>query len=138
MRKTLTLTLGAVAAITLTACGTDTSDSDKPAPTPSELADEQRASIRAEAGLPDPTDEQQKAFVDALNAIKADIAHGKPDKAVSRGINQCGSIKRGYGDTKLTELANGRFISPDAPEGHGLDIAKQINAAAHKHLCPDY
>lgn len=138
MRKALTIVAVTAVALTLTACGTDTSDSDKPAATPSELTDEQRASIRAEAGLPNPTDEQKNAFVAALNAIKADIVHGKPDKAVSRGINQCGSIKRGYDDTKLVELANSRFSSPDAPEGHGLDIAKQINAAAHKHLCPDY
>lgn len=138
MRKTLSLALGAVAALALTACGADSSESDKPAPTPSELTDEQRASIRAEAGLPDPTDEQRKAFVAALNAIKTDIVHGKPDKAASRGINQCGSIKDGHDETKLIELANSRFSSPSAPEGHGLDIAKQINAAAHKHLCPKH
>ncbi len=73
------------------------------------------------------------------DAINADIVHGKDEKAIDRGINQCSSIKRYKDDeAKQVELTNSRFSSPSAPEGHGEAIAKQILKATHENLCPDF
>ncbi|MFE3475696.1 hypothetical protein ACFXOI_29440 [Streptomyces bacillaris] len=141
-RTTTALTAAALLA-TLTACGT-TPDEVTPAAGPKvstspTLTDEQRASIRAAAGIPDTTPDQEAAFVAALNAIDKDIAHGKPDKAASRGRSQCQTIHDWPKDeSKQIDTATRRFTSPTHPEGRTLEVAKKINEAAHHHLCPDF
>ncbi|MGW9638824.1 hypothetical protein ACWHAU_06655 [Streptomyces albidoflavus] len=134
--------LGTLAALALlTACGGGDEEStaeNKPSKAPS-LGAEEREKIREDAGMPSPTDEQKAAYIKALNAINADIVHGKDEKAIDRGINQCSSIKRYKDDeAKQVELTNSRFSSPSAPEGHGEAIAKQILKATHENLCPDF
>ncbi|MFD9174660.1 hypothetical protein [Streptomyces diastaticus] len=133
--------LGTLAALALlTACGGGDEEStaeNKPSKAPS-LSAEEREKIREDAGLPSPTDEQKAAYIKALNAIDADIVHGKDEKAIDRGINQCSSIKRYDDEAKLVEMTNSRFSSPSAPEGHGEAIAKQILKATHENLCPDF
>ena len=133
--------LGTLAALALlTACGGGDEEStaeNKPSKAPS-LSAEEREKIREDAGLPSPTDEQKAAYIKALNAIDADIVHGKDEKAIDRGLNQCSSIKRYDDEAKLVEMTNSRFSSPSAPEGHGEAIAKQILKATHENLCPDF
>ncbi|MEV6079675.1 hypothetical protein AB0L80_31870 [Streptomyces sp. NPDC052069] len=122
---------------TLTACGGDDTAA-KPSAPPS-LTDQQRSSARAAAGLPDPTPEQEAAFVAALDAIDKDIAHGKADKAASRGRSQCQTIHDWPKDeAKQIDLATQRFTSPTHPEGRTSAVAKKINEAAHHNLCPDF
>ncbi|WP_406420889.1 hypothetical protein [Streptomyces sp. NBC_00842] len=124
--------------LTLVGCSADTTPEAKPSSPPS-LTAEQRASIRAAAGLPDPTPEQEAAFVAALEAIDKDIVHGKADKAASRGLSQCQTIHDWPKDqAKQVDLATRRFTSPTHPEGRTPATAEKINKAAHKHLCPDF
>ncbi|MFH8668819.1 hypothetical protein ACH4F3_28620 [Streptomyces anulatus] len=123
--------------LTLTACGEDDAAA-KPSAPPS-LTDQQRSSARAAAGMPDPTPEQEAAFVAALNAIDKDIVHDKADKAASRGRSQCQTIHDWPKDeAKQIDLATRRFTSPTHPEGRTPAVAKKINEAAHHNLCPDF
>ncbi|MFJ2701870.1 hypothetical protein ACIO3R_01560 [Streptomyces sp. NPDC087428] len=124
---------------TLTACGS--SDNDKPAAPASKTASQADLdAARKAAGLPPrPDTATTAAYIKALNAIDVDIAHGKRDKAVSRGMDTCGIIKRFPGDeAKQADQTNKRWSSPTHPDGHGLATAKKILAATHKHLCPDF
>ncbi|MFG3230809.1 hypothetical protein ACGFZG_03635 [Streptomyces antibioticus] len=103
------------------------------------LTEEQIADIRESVGLPPtPNAADWAAYIDDLNAISRDIVHGKEEKAVSRGINQCSSIKSGFDRPKLIDLTNRRFTSPDHPEGHGTGIAAQILDVVHERICPDF
>lgn len=104
------------------------------------LSSEEMASIAAARGYPPKPDAATQArYIAALTAIDPDIVHGKPDKAVSRGRNHCGSIRRLKNrPDELTELAILRFTSPSHPEGFGAAKARQITEVVHKHLCPDF
>jgi predicted small lipoprotein YifL len=141
--KTISLLALAGLAAALTACGpTPKPAAEKPAaPTtaPATLSPKAKASVRAAAGIPpEPTAATRAAYIAALDAIDKDVVHGKPDKAVDRGLNQCSSIKGGKDRAKLIELTNQRFSSPSHPEGHGLAKAEKILDAVHKNLCPDF
>lgn len=141
----------------LNACGGDSSNTNtkpkaaasakpaKPAkPTspakPSKISQADLDKAREAAGLPaEPKAAQRQAFLEALNAIDTDIVHGKEDKAVSRGIDTCGLLKRFPGDeSKQIDQTNKRWSSPTHPEGHGLNKAAKILDAAHKNICPDF
>ncbi|MFG3426159.1 hypothetical protein [Streptomyces californicus] len=129
--------------LTVTACGT-TPEPDSPAagpePSTSTLSKADRDAALAAAGLPPrPDDNTAAAFVRALDGINTDIAHGKTDKAVSRGMDTCGVIKRFPDDTaKQVDQTNKRWSSPTHPDGHGLATAEKILAVSHKHLCPEF
>ncbi|MFJ3597913.1 hypothetical protein ACIPRU_15520 [Streptomyces sp. NPDC090126] len=137
--RTTTALIAATLLTTLTACGGGADD--KPSSPPS-LTEEQRASARAAAGLPaEPDDEARKAYLEALNAIDTRIIKpGKNDQAVSRGLNQCSSIKSSPDDReKLVKLALGRFtIDTRLPDIATPETGGKILDAVHKHLCPDF
>jgi hypothetical protein len=138
MRTRTTIGILAVLAVTLTACSSSDS-SDQADHKPSKLTPEQNASIDAANGIPpEPKPAARAAYIADLDAIHKDIVHGKPDKAIDRGRNQCSSIKQGQDRAKLIETTNFRFSSPDHPNGHGTDIAEQILDVVHKRLCPDF
>ncbi|MFE7947398.1 hypothetical protein [Streptomyces sp. NPDC057426] len=125
----------------ITACSSETAPdepSDKPTAKPTVTVDADAA--RKAAGLPtEPTGTARQAFLDGLNAIDADIVHGKDDKAVSRGIDTCGIFKRFPGDkAKQVDQTNKRWTSPTHPDGHGLAKAEKILGVAHKNICPDF
>ncbi|MFD8615324.1 hypothetical protein ACFV09_41670 [Streptomyces sp. NPDC059631] len=92
------------------------------------------------AGLPpEPMAAQRQAFLRGLNAIDTDIVQGKDDKAVHRGIDTCGIVKRFPGDkAKQIDQTNQRWSKPTHPEGHGLTKAAKILDVAHKNICPDF
>jgi hypothetical protein len=144
--RSTVLALTAAALLALTACSTGDTDEGKTAPTKKpaagaeELTDEQRAKIREEAGLPPtPKPADWDAYIKALNAIDPDIVHGKEDKAVSRGIDSCSSLKRYPDDrTKQVKYTGQRFTSPDHPEGRDTATAQKILTTAQKHICPDF
>ncbi|MCZ4611917.1 hypothetical protein O3S80_50860 [Streptomyces sp. Lzd4kr] len=130
-------------AIAASNSGDDTTADDKtPATSAPELTDEQRASIDAAVGLPpEPDATTRKAYLDALNAIDPRIAKpGKDDQTVSRGRNQCSSIKSHPDDRdKLIELALDRFtISTRLPDISTPETGGKVLDAVHKHLCPDF
>ncbi|MET7368742.1 hypothetical protein ABZS61_23400 [Streptomyces sp. NPDC005566] len=145
MRTTTAAALSAIALLaTLTACGGSTDDTaEKPSPekrTASEITPEQRAAARKAAGLPDdPNPAQRQVYLEGLNAIDKDIVHGKDDKAVSRGINQCGTVKSSPDDyVKLVASTNSRFTSPDHPDGHGTITAERILKVVRENICPTF
>jgi hypothetical protein len=86
---------------------------------------------------PKPDAATATAYVTDLEAIDPDIVHGKPDKAVSRGRDQCTSVAQWPDDqTKLVDLVQQRFISPDHPEGFGPEKSARILAVVRQYLCP--
>ncbi|MGW3400149.1 hypothetical protein [Streptomyces zhihengii] len=109
-------------------------------PSPSPTIDMDK--IREAAGLPpSPKPDARAAYLAALNAIDTRIIKpNKEDQAVSRGINQCGSIKRHPEDkAKLAEWALDRFtVNTRLPEIATPDTGARINTAVHEHLCPDF
>lgn len=146
-RTTIAATTAAFAALLLTACGSSDSSDDagstaKPTPTVSApgLTDAQKDAARAAAGLPPtPAPAQWSAYIKALDAVDTDIVHGKEDKAVSRGISTCSTIKDHAGDTgKQVDMTRKRFTSPTHPEGRDTATATKILDAAHKYICPDF
>ncbi|MFI9155730.1 hypothetical protein [Streptomyces sp. NPDC053367] len=150
MRNRAAAVVAATAALALTATACSDSTSESPAdvrtsPTASasasaELTEEQRASIREAAGLPPtPKPAEWAAYIKGLNAIDADIVHGKEEKAVRRGIDTCSSFKRYPDDSaKLVATTRQRFTSPTHPEGRDAATAERILEVAHAHICPDF
>jgi len=143
-RITTATIAAAVLFATLTACGSSTEEDtvdaapSQSAPSAPSKADADKA--REAAGLPPgPDAATTTAYINALDAINTDIAHGKTDKAVSRGIDTCGILKRYPGDeAKQIDQTNKRWSSPTHPDGHGLATAEKILHATHEHLCPDF
>ncbi|MFB6634869.1 hypothetical protein ACFCWY_33745 [Streptomyces sp. NPDC056362] len=163
MRTNLTTRLIAAAAITftLTACGTTDNLPATPAAKPgaeaatespsasvpgkteatATLSPEAMASARAAAGLPpEPTAKARQAYLDALNAIDPRIIKpGKEDQAVSRGSNQCRTIKDSKDEAKNAQSALERFtVDTRLPEIATPETGKKINKAVHTYLCPDF
>lgn len=140
-------TATALAAATLLALTTGCGSSEEPttvdtatSQTPT-LSAEEKAEAREAAGLPpEPDTATQKAFLDALNAIDPRIIKpGKEDQAVSRGLNQCTSIKSSDDKAMLAESALGRFtIDTRLPEIATPETGEKIVDAVNKHLCPDF
>lgn len=82
----------------------------------------------------------QAAFLEALDAIDPRISKpGKDDQSVSRGLDQCGSIKTTKDRAKLIELTLDRFtIATRLPDINNTDTGGRILDAVHKNLCPDF
>ncbi|MFD8980891.1 hypothetical protein [Streptomyces sp. NPDC059564] len=154
--RTATAVLSAViAAAALTACGSDSDEpaakTPPPATKPSAPAATPSAPAAAQGGPsaaatpkaggipPKPDAATQAKYIAALTAIDPDIVNTKPDKAVDRGRNQCGTIA-GFpkDDQKQIDLTNQRFTSPNHPDGFGAAKAARIRDAVHAHLCPTY
>ncbi len=136
-------TAAAIAAgllLTLTACGS--SNDDKPAVAPSKTVSQaDRDAARKAAGLPaEPSATARYAFLEALDAIDPRISKpGTDELAVSRGLNQCGSIKTTKDEAKLSALALERFtITSRFPEISNPETGKKLQDAVHKNLCPDF
>ncbi|MGI9000697.1 MAG: hypothetical protein ACR2GH_03430 [Pseudonocardia sp.] len=92
--------VGAVAAALLVVgCGSSTSGPDAvgggSATAAATVDPSVMASIEAQQGIPpEPGPDVVAALVADLDAIDPDIVHGKPDKAVNRGRNQCSSVRQ--------------------------------------------
>lgn len=142
MRTRTTATVIAVGLLlTLTACGSSTEeDTVDAAPTQSALSKADLDKAREAAGLPpEPDEATAAAYIDALNAIDPRIVKpGKDDQAVSRGLNQCSSIKTTKDRDKLIELTLSRFtIDSRLPDISNADTGGKVLDTVHKHLCPD-
>ncbi|TDV54183.1 hypothetical protein [Actinophytocola oryzae] len=133
VRLVSTVIAGSALLVVVTACGTQSTASS-----PSTTVDIQ--SVEEAAGIPPKPDATTKqAYIAELVAIDPDIVHGKEDKAVSRGRDQCSSVKQWPNDqTKLVDLTEQRFTSPDHPEGFGPEKSAQMLAVVRKYLCPTY
>ncbi|WP_202527359.1 hypothetical protein [Streptomyces sp. SID5770] len=86
----------------------------------------------------EPNSAARQAFLEALNTIDPRIIKpGKEDQAVSRGINQCSSIRTTKDEGKLAELALSRFtVDTRLPEIANAETGRRITHAARTHLCP--
>ncbi|MGW1776126.1 hypothetical protein [Streptomyces sp. NPDC002104] len=137
--------------LALSGCG---GDSDAPAPDrpsastvpsavpsadPSGRPSADPSAPRPDSGLPpSPAPAQRAAYLAALNTIDPEIVNGKDDKAVSRGLDQCQSMKGEKDPAKRVAGANQRFIGPDHPNGFGPVKSALIVAAVQTNLCPAY
>ncbi|WP_392900937.1 hypothetical protein [Streptomyces sp. LN699] len=145
-RHTVTL-LTAAGLLALTGCSeavtSEPKADDKVAASPSasqsSIAPEALSSAAAGAGIPpSPAPEQRAIYLAALNKIDPEIVNGKEDKAVSRGLTQCQSMKDEKDPTKRVESTNRRFIGPNHPDGFGPTKAAFILVAVQTNLCPTY
>ncbi|WP_078860190.1 hypothetical protein [Streptomyces rubellomurinus] len=157
---TAALAVGLLAA-GLTACSSTSSDSTKAAASASSTAGAQPTSAPAAAqepapagttaaapapagtgpgGLPPKPDAATTAkYIAALTAIDPEIVGDKPDRAVSRGRDQCSSVAEFSKDTaKLVDLTNKRFTSPKHPDGFGAEKAAKILVVVRASICPTY
>ncbi|MFE4397219.1 MULTISPECIES: hypothetical protein [Streptomycetaceae] len=98
------------------------------------------ASAAPTASIPPKPDEATTAaYIAALKAIDPEIVGDKPDRAVSRGRDQCRSVADSPKDTAgLVDLANKRFTSPKHPDGFGAEKSAKILQVVRKHICPTY
>ncbi|MEV6574235.1 DUF732 domain-containing protein [Streptomyces sp. NPDC051577] len=147
MRTHHTAALLAAGLLSLTGCSEVTSEpkaDDKvtaasPSASQSSIAPEALRSAAAAAGIPpSPAPEQRAIYLAALNKIDPEIVNGKDDKAISRGLSQCQSMKNEKDPTKRVESTNRRFISPNHPDGFGPTKAAFILVAVQTNLCPTY
>ncbi|MFE9484296.1 hypothetical protein ACFYNM_37670 [Streptomyces spororaveus] len=148
MRTHHTITLlTAAGLLALTGCSEAVTSEPKPDDTvaasssasQSSIAPEAISSAAAAAGIPpSPAPEQRAIYLTVLNKIDPEIVNGKDDKAVSRGLSQCQSMKDEKDPTKRVESTNRRFISPNHPDGFGPTKAAFILAAVQTNLCPTY
>lgn len=134
-RLTSTAVVGIALVVLATACGAQPA-----AHSPSPSATFDIESAESAAGIPPKPDAATKqVYISELIAIDPDIVHGKEDKAVNRGRDQCSSVKEWPNDqAKLVDLTQKRFTSPDHPEGFGPDKSAQILTVVRKYLCPTY
>lgn len=129
---------------TLIACGS--SSDDKASTTPSETisqADREAArdAARKAAGLPpEPSTTARYRYLEALDQIDPRISKpGKDDQTVSRGIDQCGSIKTTKDRAKLIELTLSRFtIDTRLPDINNAATGGKILDVVRTNLCPDF
>ncbi|MGW1998541.1 hypothetical protein ACWCPW_51670, partial [Embleya sp. NPDC001921] len=96
-----------------------------------------KAAIEGPVAKPDAA--TTAAYIADLDAIDPAIVDGKTDKAVSRGRDQCASVKATPDDkAKLVELTTKRFTGPANPDGFGPTKSEKILVAVRKHICPQY
>lgn len=123
MRVSLT-----VAALLLAGCAHATTPAEQ-------TTDDAGASVLAA----EPGSEAWSAYIAALDDIDPDIVHGKEEKAVDRGRDQCASVKESPDDQdRLIARTKARFTSPDHPDGFGAAKAKRILKAVRTYICPEY
>ncbi|MGW0752948.1 DUF732 domain-containing protein [Streptomyces sp. NPDC002587] len=145
IHRTITL-LAAAGCLALTGCSTVTSEpkpdakpiSSTSAPQKSADPEALRSAASAAGIPPSPAPEQRAIYLAALNKIDPEIVNGKDDKAISRGLSQCQSMKDEKDPTKRVESTNRRFIGPTHPDGFGPTKAAFILAAVQTNLCPTY
>ncbi|MCX4970857.1 hypothetical protein OHA98_40165 [Streptomyces sp. NBC_00654] len=126
----------------LTACGSGHDEKPASKGTASALSEAEREAARRAAGLPpEPSATARYAFLEALDDIDERISKpGTDEQAVSRGLNQCSSIKSFPDDRdKLVKLTLDRFTIPTLlPDINNADTGGKILDAVHHHLCPDF
>ncbi|MFF1409210.1 hypothetical protein ACFVX6_05325 [Streptomyces sp. NPDC058289] len=133
--------------LALTGCGSDSdaptpdkpSTSTVPSADPSARPSADPSAARPDSGLPpSPAPAQRAAYLAALNKIDPEIVNGNDDKAVSRGLDQCQSMKGEKDPAKRVAGANQRFIGPNHPDGFGPVKSALIVATVQANLCPTY
>lgn len=88
--------------------------------------------------VPAPDESTAAAYVAALNAISPEIVDGNPAKAVSRGRNQCDSIRNFPDDReRLIDYVRIRFNSDRHPDGFDRETSGKILDVVRAHLCPN-
>ncbi|MGW6703538.1 hypothetical protein ACWGDE_01405 [Streptomyces sp. NPDC054956] len=133
----------AAAAIALTGC-TSLKSEPKPDAKPTPAAPTAPAPTGSSAaaepsGLPpEPSPDKRTIYLATLNGIDPEIVNGKEDKAVSRGRDQCASMKDEKDPTKRVESVNKRFIGPTHPDGFGPTKSALILATVQANICPTY
>ncbi|WKK26857.1 DUF732 domain-containing protein [Streptomyces olivoreticuli] len=148
MKRTATaLTAVAIAAASLTACGGGKSDDSKTSATTPPVATSSvpaapatpkpLASAEAKMGIPPKPDAAAQAkYIAALDAISPAVVNGKPDRAVSRGRDTCGTVHSFPTDhTKQVDITRQRFSGATQ---FTTTQAEQILTAVQTHLCPKH
>nr|WSW69444.1 hypothetical protein OG461_26420 [Streptomyces sp. NBC_00995] len=139
-RLTLAALAAGLLAVALAACGSG--GDDKPAAKASRTVSEaDRDAAREAAGLPsEPSTTARYAFLEALDVIDPRISKpGTDEKTMSRGLNQCGSIKTTNDRAVLIEQTLKRFtIDTRLPDINNASTGGRILDAVHKYLCPDF
>ncbi|MFF0103759.1 hypothetical protein [Streptomyces hirsutus] len=143
--RTTTAAALTVLALALTACGggeEPTAEDHGGSRSAGTGAKDAEDKAREAAGLPpEPSTTARYRFLEALDAIDRRISEpGTDEQAVSRGLDQCGSIKASPDDRdRLIRQTLERFAIPTGlPDINTPKTGGKILAAVHEHLCPDF
>ncbi|MFI8302892.1 hypothetical protein ACIF80_05480 [Streptomyces sp. NPDC085927] len=143
--RTTTVAALTVLALALTACGSGeepTAEDDGGSRSAGTGAEDAEDRAREAAGLPpEPSTTARYRFLEALDAIDRRISEpGTDELAMSRGLNQCRSIKAFPDDRdKLIRQTLERFAVPaDLPDINTPETGGKILDAVHEYLCPDF
>ena len=119
------------ALVMLTGCGGGTEPADGKAVAEAPAAD---------TGIPpEPDAATAEKYIAALKQIDPEIVGDDATKVISRGRNECGTVKSHPDDEQvLVKSTNQRFTSPDKPDGFGTQKATKILAVVRQYLCPSY
>ncbi|WP_328893705.1 hypothetical protein [Streptomyces sp. NBC_00236] len=142
-RRTFAVLAAGLLAVTLAACG---SGDDKSATSTGDAvsrADREKArdAARKAAGLPpEPSTTARYAYLEALDVIDPRISKpGMDEQSMSRGMNQCGSIKTTKDRARLVKLTLERFtIATRLPDINNEATGAKILDTVHTYLCPDF
>lgn len=120
-----------LATVAVTGCSGDRVNNgfDNPGPT--------QAAPSLFGTVPEPDKSTSDAYLTALEAIDPEIVDGNPGRALSRGRNQCDSIRNFPDDReRLIDHVRIRFNSDKHPEGFDREKSAQILDVVRAHLCP--
>lgn len=88
--------------------------------------------------VPTPDESTAAEYVKALEAIDPEIVDGNPTRAVSRGRNQCDSVRNTPDDReRLIDQVQIRFNSDRHPNGFDRETSAKILDVVRAHLCPN-
>ncbi|MFF3931453.1 hypothetical protein [Streptomyces hirsutus] len=142
--RTTTAAALAVLALALTACGgqEEPPAGDDGGSRSAGIGAEEQDKARGAAGLPvEPSTTARYRFLETLDAIDRRISEpGTDEQAVSRGLDQCGSLKASPdGRDRLIRQTLERFALPTGlPDLNTPKTGGKILDAVHEHLCPDF
>jgi len=88
--------------------------------------------------VPAPDKSTAAEYIKALEAINPEIVDGNPARAVSRGRNQCDSIRNYPNDReRLIDYVQIRFNTEKHPNGFDRETSAKILDVVRTYLCPD-
>jgi len=119
MRRAILIT--AIAVLALAGCSAEEAPKAETAP----------SSTPAVSSIPSPDPGQTKTLVDALSAIKPELAQDE-ERAVSRSRNVCKDMQDGKDEAAMATNANARFSGGSAgqlTDAQGAEIVKAVKSS---------
>jgi hypothetical protein len=135
-KRSVLIVLGVIAGVVALCCAVSSVIGAVSDPKPVDRAAVSPSAVPSGTRL-SPGPEARAAYLAGLDAIDRDIVHGKPDTAVSRGLNTCADLRQWPGDrARLVQRVQQRYTSPAHPDGVGAEVSGRILDVVQGTLCP--